>query len=365
MTKHRDLYVFSNSITRLPSGEWECRFRGKGIEGLVGYAPTMLDASLRNFTRVEDNRKPAEKFTAFSLFSGIGGIDLAFEREGFELVGQVEIDDYCNRVLSKHWPHVPRWYDVKSVTRQTIEARHRLRYGQPRTIDVLFGGFPCQDISIAGKQAGISEETRSGLFYELARLVGELRPRFVFLENVANITNVGGTDVIATLTALGYDCEWGIVPASAVGAPHRRERWFCVAYPDQRRLGAESHQRQVWDVPTGSNKILVNPQCKGLQGQNREDVQSSQFDRSGGQQQPQPRMGRIFDGISFRLDSSRFPSPPGQPPKEWESPRTTQKRQADRIKALGNAVVPQVIQPFARAIHAALEAQPAEWERAA
>lgn len=403
LTAHGDLFAFSCSISPLPTGEWECKFRGVPI---TGYAPTAEDAACRRFTRVVDERKPARKFTAFSLFSGIGGIDLAFEREGFEIIGQVEIDDYCNRVLSKHWPHVPRWYDVKSVTRKTIEARHRLRYGAPRAIDVLFGGFPCQDISIAGKQAGISEETRSGLFYELARLVGELRPKYVFLENVANILTVGGTDVVGTLTALGYDCEWGVVPASAVGASHRRERWFCVAYPmrgrhsesaalgqsaydqqrdvetrcaewgeiaggivasgeilayaNQRGLGTESHQRQVWDVPAGSNGILVNAQRKGLQGQNGENIQSGGFTQSGGGKQPQSRMGGIFDGLSFRLDTSRFPSPPGQTPKEWEAPRTTQKRQADRIKALGNAVVPQVIQPFARAIHAALEAQPAE-----
>jgi len=161
-------------------------------------------------------------YTVGSLFSGIGGIDLAFSLAGFDIRWQVEIDPFCQKILQKHapeyWPNAKVFSDVKEVGSHNLEP-----------VTALVGGFPCTDISNAGKRAGIKEGTRSGLWIEFARIIGEIRPRVVFLENVAAITGRDGERVIADLTALGYDAQWRIIPASAVGAPHERKRWWCVA----------------------------------------------------------------------------------------------------------------------------------------
>ncbi len=155
--------------------------------------------------------------TVGSLFSGIGGIDLAFERAGFKVAFQVEIDGFCQQVLQRHWPDVPRFGDIRTVTGRDLSA-----------VDVLAGGFPCQPVSVAGRRKAQADER--WLWPEFVRLIGDLRPHFVFLENVPGVLTAGGADVVTDLAALGYDAQWGIVAASQVGAPHRRERWFCVAY---------------------------------------------------------------------------------------------------------------------------------------
>ena len=171
--------------------------------------------------------------TVGSLFSGIGGFDLGFERAGFEIKWQVEIDPFCRQVLAKHWPNVRRYEDVRSVGAE-------LEY-----VDVLCGGFPCQDISSAGKRVGI-EGPRSSLWREMRRLVGELRPRYVVVENVADLLIRGIGDVLGDLAGLGYDAEWTTLSACRFGAPHTRERVFIVAYPDRRERGASRpHQAQT------------------------------------------------------------------------------------------------------------------------
>ena len=154
-----------------------------------------------------------------SLFAGIGGLDLGLERAGMECRWQVEIDPYCRRVLTKHWPDVPKYEDVKDVGKGNLEP-----------VDLICGGFPCQDISYAGKGAGLAGE-RSGLWYEFARIIGEMGPRYVLVENVSALLTRGLGDVLGTLADLGYDAEWSVLPACAVGAPHPRERVFLVAYP--------------------------------------------------------------------------------------------------------------------------------------
>lgn len=161
-----------------------------------------------------------------SLFSGIGGLDLGFEWAGFETVCFCEIEEFPRKVLNKHWPNVPIIEDVRNVTRESV----------PR-VDVIIGGFPCQDISYAGTGAGIDydlstgEGTRSGLWWEYWRVIRELRPRYVVAENVAALTNRGLDTVLGSLAQIGYDAEWQIVSAASVGAPHIRERIFIVAYP--------------------------------------------------------------------------------------------------------------------------------------
>jgi DNA (cytosine-5)-methyltransferase 1 len=159
-----------------------------------------------------------------SLFSGCGGFELGLERVGLTTEWQVEIDPFCRRVLEKHWPNVRRWDDVR-----TFPPRGDWR------VDVVCGGFPCTDISNAGRRAGIYGE-QSGLWREYARVIGILRPRFVLVENVAALLVRGIGRVLGDLAHLGYDAEWSVVSACSMGAPHARKRLFVVAYPVGERL---------------------------------------------------------------------------------------------------------------------------------
>lgn len=161
-----------------------------------------------------------------SLFAGVGGFDLGFERAGMECRWQVEIDDYANRVLEKHWPNVRRWRDVRTFPQPGFER-----------VDVICGGFPCQDISYAGRGAGLEGE-RSGLFFEAIRVVQQLRPRVVVLENVAALLTRGLDRVLGELAEIGFDAEWQTISAQMLGAPHGRERIFIVAYPAGERCEA-------------------------------------------------------------------------------------------------------------------------------
>jgi DNA (cytosine-5)-methyltransferase 1 len=166
-----------------------------------------------------------EALTVGSLFAGIGGFDLGFERCGMRTIWQVEQNEFCRAVLARHFPDARRYDDVCTV------GSHNLA-----PVDLICGGFPCQDISLAGKGGGI-DGARSGLWAEYARIIGELGPRWVVVENVSAITSRGLDRVLRDLAALGYDAEWDCIPASALGAPHRRDRFWLVAYPDGERGG--------------------------------------------------------------------------------------------------------------------------------
>lgn len=174
------------------------------------------------------------KLRVLDLFSGIGGFSLGLERTGgFETVAFCEIEPFPRKVLAKHWPEVPCYEDVRELTGARLAA------DGITNIDVITGGFPCQDISVAGKLAGISEGTRSGLWSEIVRLVGELRPRYVIVENVANLL-AGPSErpgrwfgrVLGDLAEVGFAAEWHCIPASYLGAWHRRDRVWILAYPD-------------------------------------------------------------------------------------------------------------------------------------
>ena len=186
-----------------------------------------------------------------SLFAGIpiGGFDLGFERAGFAVKWQVEIDPWARAVLAKHWPNVHRHDDIRTAGAHNLEA-----------VDVLCGGFPCQDISLAGKGAGMAEGTRSGLWSEYARLIRELRPRYVVVENVAALLARGLGRVVGDLAACGYDAEWDCIPAAAVGAPHRRDRLWLVAYPGCEGRepgglrGGFAEAREVFDVGSSDGR---------------------------------------------------------------------------------------------------------------
>jgi len=166
------------------------------------------------------------KLRVLDLFSGIGGFSLGLERTGgFETVAFCEIDPFCRRVLAKHWPDVRQFNDVTKLRGEDVGS-----------VDVICGGFPCQDISWAGQGAGLHGE-RSGLWHEFARLIGEIRPSFVIVENSAALLHRGMGDVLGSLAAIGYDAEWHCISASDLGAPHSRERLWLVAYPEGQRPG--------------------------------------------------------------------------------------------------------------------------------
>jgi DNA (cytosine-5)-methyltransferase 1 len=177
------------------------------------------------------------------LFSGIGGFSLGLERAGMRTVAFCEIDPFCRAVLRRRWPGVPCYEDIKTLTANRLAA-------DGIDVDAICGGFPCQDISRAGHGAGLAG-ARSGLWSEYARLIGELRPRYVIVENVAALLERGMGTVLGDLSGLGYDAEWSTVSACSVGAPHVRQRVFIVAYPDRQ------HGRpRVWHSAARPNRPL-------------------------------------------------------------------------------------------------------------
>lgn len=276
-----------------------------------------------------------------SLFAGIGGLDLGLERAGWECKWQVEIDPFCRKVLAKHWPDVWRHDDVRTFPPS----------GTPRDwqVDLIAGGFPCQDVSLAGKGAGLEGE-RSGLWVEYARIIRDLRPRHVLVENVPGLLVRGIDRVLGSLASIGYDAEWACIPAAAVGAPHIRDRVFILAYAQgERRHGARHPHRRVGrtdereagetarvaarrqgggDVPDADRQGLAVGGCLGSDA--REELAA--FERAnrseGGQWErdpadvPESGVDRVVARLSGGMDR--------------------------RIRALGNAVVPQVAESIGR-----------------
>ena len=235
-----------------------------------------------------------------SLFAGIGGFDLGFEQVGMVCKWQVEIDDYANRVLAKHWPTVHRERDIRTVGAHNLER-----------VDVICGGFPCQDISYAGLGAGLDGE-RSGLFFEAVRVVCELRPRVVVLENVAALLTRGLDRVLGTLAEVGYDAEWHCIPAAAVGAPHSRDRAFVIAYRN-------------------GNRELLGPICCEMEWM----CAVRQWDQA----------EHGFGTVSQALRAGRLGDFSGVPRMAHGIPAGV-----DRLRGLGNAVVPQVAEFIGRQI---------------
>ena len=189
-----------------------------------------------------------QKLRVLDLFSGIGGFSLGLERTGgFETVAFCEIEEFPRKVLAKHWPDVPCYRDVRELTAARLAA-------DGIAVDVITGGFPCQDISVAGDGLGLAGE-RSGLFYDVARLIGELEPEFVILENVGALLCRGMDAVLGALAEIGYDAEWHCIPAAYVGLPHIRDRVWIVAHPGEERTegcGAQPLSR-LYGVSWGEN----------------------------------------------------------------------------------------------------------------
>ena len=265
---------------------------------------------------------PSGNLKLLDLFSGIGGFSYAAERivGGFTTVQFVEQNRYCQQVLQKHWPLVPIHDDICSFMPKLGSA------------DVVCGGFPCQDISTAGKQAGIKQGTRSGLFYELMRVVCLVRPQFVVMENVAAILANGLDTVLGELAQAGFDAEWACIPASAVGACHQRDRWWLVAYP----TGQQCHERQPADTarPTRASTKLGDSHGKTAADTNH-------------QRQPKQHAAPL----SSQKRWASWSDAPQRLSSDWSSYLSEPvlcrgddglSGRLDRLKALGNAVVPQV-----------------------
>lgn len=285
-----------------------------------------------------------EKLRLLDLFSGIGGFSLGLERSGyFETVAFCEIEPFCRRVLAKHWPKVHQYDDIRTLTADVIQ-----RDGLGR-IDAICGGFPCQDISTAGKGAGITAETRSGLWFEYRRLIGELRPRVVIVENVAALLGRGLGIVLGDLAALGYDIGWRCIPASQLGAVHHRDRVWIVANAQQDREGRASKPRLPIAVSQSIERILqgwdegVYPDAWEERGERRVQKSISELrELSWGKD-----CGSVEDII--QLAAVHTPS----------LCRTDDgiSRRVDRVGALGNAVVPQIPEILGRAIGETLFAE--------
>lgn len=276
----------------------------------------------------ETGEKPIK---VLDLFSGIGGFSLGLERAGMQTVAFCEWDKKAAAVLRKHWPSIPVFDDVR-----TLKGKH------VGSVDLICGGFPCQDISVAGKGAGLAGE-RSGLWWEFHRLIKEIKPRWVIAENVSALRSRGLDEVLRSLAEIGYDAEWHCIPASAVGAPHRRDRIWIVAYPSQlQRNGSDDYSRKCLESETspefgnGSRSPnVVDSTGFRLQGQgepeqpkhptpvvNGEAIES-QHGRVAGFWATEPALGRVANGVSGRVD---------------------------RLKQLGNAVVPQIPEIIGKAI---------------
>lgn len=242
-----------------------------------------------------------QKLTHLSLFSGIGGLELAAEMAGFSTVGQCEWADYPTKVLEKHWPDVPRWRDIRTLTGKSFYEKTGIR-----TVDVISGGFPCQPFSVAGKRKG--KEDDRYLWPEMLRVISELRPAGVVGENVAGIVNMALDQVYADLENAGYTVQAFIIPACAVDAPHRRDRCAIVAHADsvgKQRVGgcrnegggARSEESQLegrFDVLSNSNQETGG--CWANHGR------GAQEHVTGERRSAQPGLGGVATRIPYRLD---------------------------------------------------------------
>jgi DNA (cytosine-5)-methyltransferase 1 len=290
-----------------------------------------------------------------SLFTGIGGIDLGLERAGFEIAWQCELDSWCRQLLHQHWPSVPQYEDVTE-----------LRGGQLEPVEMLAGGFPCQDVSVAGRQAGLKEGTRSGLWSEYARLIGEIRPRYVLVENVPGLLVRGMDRVLGDLSELGYDAEWRTISAADVGAPHLRKRIWIVAYPAEQRLqGGSTGRQNVSGVADQSERCSetrvgdsVRGGCSGLDGRGPGTepqngcAQLPNADLSGLEGPRQGTLPRRQVAVGHCGSVGSVFGATKQPERsEWWVIEPNVGRVAhgvpkrvDRLKGLGNAVVPQIVE---------------------
>ena len=282
-----------------------------------------------------------------SLFSGIGGLDLGLERSfkgQLQTAWQVEENQFCRSVLERHWPNAKRYNDVRTVGAHNLEP-----------VDILCGGFPCQDISIAGKGEGLNGK-RSGLWWEFHRIINELQPSVVVMENVPAITIRGLSAVVGSLAQIGYDCQWTIISAKQCGAPHLRRRWFAVAYPTtigyymRNAMGFGELVDGRWtaaNAGTGQPRQDVPIQAR-RSSTDAHDTAGSAADTNGQRIQEQPiwsesvgqeRKSECGSSQDARTRQNYWQGFPTQSPVRRRDDGVPNR--VDRLKSLGNAVVPQ------------------------
>lgn len=282
---------------------------------------------------------------ALDLFSGIGGFALGLERASVETAAFCEISPKCRALLNHHWPEVPCYDDVETLTGERLAA-------DGVDFDLLCGGFPCQDLSYAGRGAGL-DGARSGLWFQISRILRERRDlgrpvRIVVLENVSALLARGLGVVLGDLASLGYDAEWDCIPASAVGAPHRRDRIWIVAYARGlehegfgdafRRALAQELSRAIASSDVGNSGRPTRQRNAGAVPGTQEAIRREDREKHGhlplgpkhagpgtrtGQWSAEPDVGRVAHGVPARVD---------------------------RLHGLGNAVVPQIPEAIGRAI---------------
>ncbi|MEC1552573.1 DNA (cytosine-5-)-methyltransferase [Bacillus haynesii] len=276
---------------------------------------------------------------SIELFAGIGGIALAAEWAGIETVAFCEREPFCQKALQKNFPGVPIFDDVCTLNRQLLEEKGVIEPGG--TVDIISGGFPCQPYSIAGKRKG--KEDDRDLWPEMFRIIKELKPCWIVGENVANFANMELDRTLFDLESIGYRWRAFILPALAVGANHRRDRTFIVAYTDSERFekhnSPQKPKEKEFNTRGDIEKVLCDPNSEsesqanktiisiGSSGEARNSLAREYRGTSSRShwEVNQPAVCRVDDGISKRLDKSR-------------------------LKALGNAVVPQQIYPIFKAI---------------
>jgi len=276
-----------------------------------------------------------------SLFSGIGGLELGLERAfkgQLQTAWQVEKEPFCRSVLERHWSNAKRYNNVLDVGAHNLEP-----------VDVICAGFPCQSISIAGKQQGLSDEEKSGLWWQVHRILSEFQSNghevpILVLENVPNIIRVGGPDVVGSLAQIGYDCEWTIISAKQCGAPHLRRRWFCVAYPisstNTQVSATKSTSRTPSDRYTRTgldcSDIRATSEARSTANTNSQRIQKQPIWSQSVGQERQSECGSSQDE---RTQQNYWQGFPTQSPVRGRNDGIPNR--VDRLKSLGNAVVPQ------------------------
>ena len=288
-----------------------------------------------------------KKLKVLDLFSGIGMFSHGLHQTGFfETVAFCEIDKDCQKVLTKHWPNVWIASDIKElrmVETPTNEFEDAIN-AELESVDIICGGFPCTDISVAGKQKGLIDEegktTRSGLWFEYLRLIQEIKPKYVLIENVSQLLNNGFTRVLKDLYECGYNAEWNLISARDIGANHLRKRLWIIAYPEcigQRRLqsgrwSGKNRAKEIWTrgtSETGEPSNTYNFRLwKSFTSQKEKfEWWTKTTSKFRSWWQTQPGVCGVDDG-----------------PPEGMDGRIYERQRKARIKQLGNALIPQIAQ---------------------
>ncbi len=294
------------------------------------------------------------------LFSGIGGFSLGLERAGMRTVAFCEIEPFPRRVLAKHWPEVPIYDDVRTLTAERLAS-------DGVEVDLICGGFPCQDVSRAGRRAGLAGK-RSGLYRELVRAIRVVRPKHAIVENVAALVEDGLDVVLGDLAASGYNAEWDCVPAGSIGAPHQRDRVWIIAHSQGGNDGNGDAGSAVGQEPQSGNRAgsCITPDAEGIGcGSGRAGRSPDSFawlrdatrwntghayreglaereSVNGDARQEQQAAERAAIGNVWQ---SRWPCEPALLGMDDGVPD-----RVERVRALGNTLIPQIPELIGRAI---------------